>query len=49
MDTAPTSILPQGNGEESTSDIAAWLDTIAKPEGARSGEFRRTLDGLLGG
>ncbi|MBS7671061.1 hypothetical protein [Croceicoccus gelatinilyticus] len=49
MDTGKTSILPQGNTEEGTSDIAAWLDTIAKQEGARSGGFRRTLDGLLGG
>ena len=49
MDTGKTSILPHGTTEENTSDIAAWLDTVAKQEGARSGAFRRTLDGLLGG
>lgn len=49
MDTGKASILPQGTTEENTSDIAAWLDTVAKQEGARSGAFRRTLDGLLGG
>lgn len=49
MSTGKTEIASRNGANETTGEIANWLDTVSKRDDAKVGAFRKTLGSLLGG